>query len=86
MFFIIFSNFYQVALHLLSEREKDDLCQLVDTMVCFSITYRNSKPELPEKTQRYGATTNAVPLSLEPPLHDYVNFKVCFDSVVVYAL
>ncbi|URE09839.1 chromosome transmission fidelity protein 18 [Musa troglodytarum] len=64
-----------VALHLLSEREKDDLCQLVDTMVCFSITYRNSKPELPEKTQRYGATTNAVPLSLDPPLHDYVNFK-----------
>ncbi|KAJ8483655.1 hypothetical protein OPV22_016140 [Ensete ventricosum] len=64
-----------VASHLLSEREKDDLCQLVDTMVCFSITYRNSKPELPDKTQRYGATANAVPLSLDPPLHDYVNFK-----------
>ncbi|WOL00712.1 chromosome transmission fidelity protein [Canna indica] len=64
-----------VALHLLSEREKDDLCQLVDTMVSFSITYKNSKPDPLDKTPKYGATTDTLPLTLDPPVHDYVNFK-----------
>ncbi|XP_058094701.1 uncharacterized protein LOC131240469 [Magnolia sinica] len=64
-----------VALHLLSEREKGDLAQLVDTMVSYSITYKNLKPEPQPITQRHEATSDASTLSFDPPIGDFVNFK-----------
>ncbi|XP_020107967.1 chromosome transmission fidelity protein 18 homolog isoform X2 [Ananas comosus] len=68
-------NLRPVALHLLSEREKDDLAQLVDTMVAYSITYKNSKPEPLEKILRHGTSADASPLFLDPPIDDFVKFK-----------
>ncbi|XP_072975263.1 uncharacterized protein [Typha angustifolia] len=55
-----------VALHLFSEREKDKLAQLVDTMFFYCITYTISKIEPPERMQGYGASPDAPPLSLDP--------------------
>ncbi|KAF8388368.1 hypothetical protein HHK36_027034 [Tetracentron sinense] len=70
-----FGAFCQVALHLLSEREKDDLAQLVDTMVSYSITYKNMKLEPLPSTPRHEATLDASALSFEPPITDFINFK-----------
>ncbi|XP_042394576.1 chromosome transmission fidelity protein 18 homolog isoform X1 [Zingiber officinale] len=64
-----------VSSHLLSEREKDDLCQLVDTMVSLSIMYKSSKADPPEKSHKYGSSIDVVQLTIDPPLHDYANFK-----------
>ncbi|XP_077250788.1 P-loop containing nucleoside triphosphate hydrolases superfamily protein [Tasmannia lanceolata] len=64
-----------VALQLLSEREKDDLNQLVDTMVSYSITYKNAKPERQPDAQRHEAPSEAPSLSFDPPIYDFVNFK-----------
>ncbi|KAH7672890.1 chromosome transmission fidelity protein 18 [Dioscorea alata] len=65
-----------VALHLLSEREKDDLAQLVDTMVLYSLTYKNSKPEPAQKLfNKLGASADALVPSLDPPINDFTNFK-----------
>ncbi|KAG1337747.1 chromosome transmission fidelity protein 18 [Cocos nucifera] len=65
----------QVALHLLSEKERDDLAQLVDTMVSYSVTYKNSKPEPPQKAHKYGAVPDASVLCLDPSIDDFVKFK-----------
>ncbi|KAG6507883.1 hypothetical protein ZIOFF_033236 [Zingiber officinale] len=65
----------KVSSHLLSEREKDDLCQLVDTMVSLSIMYKSSKADPPEKSHKYGSSIDVVQLIIDPPLHDYANFK-----------
>lgn len=73
-----------MALHLLSEREKDDLAQLVDTMVAYSITYKNSKPEPLEKILRHGTSADASPLFLDPPIDDFVKFKVFPYSNCLY--
>ncbi|CAA6673279.1 unnamed protein product [Spirodela intermedia] len=64
-----------VALHLLSENEKGDLFQLVDTMVSYSITYKNSKPEAPAVPQKYGSSSDAPAFSFDPPIDELVNFK-----------
>ncbi|XP_010241140.1 PREDICTED: chromosome transmission fidelity protein 18 homolog [Nelumbo nucifera] len=64
-----------VALHLLSEREKDDLAQLVDTMVSYSITYKNTKPEPLSAISRHETSLDTSELSFEPPIHDFINFK-----------
>ncbi|PKA48644.1 hypothetical protein AXF42_Ash021053 [Apostasia shenzhenica] len=64
-----------VALHLLSERERDDLAKLVNTMVCYSVTYKNSKVEHLQGPQNHGATSDIPMLSLDPPIHIFVNFK-----------
>ncbi|XP_026387947.1 chromosome transmission fidelity protein 18 homolog [Papaver somniferum] len=64
-----------VALHLLSEREKNDMSQLVNTMVSFSISYKNMNPQTPANTPRYGAALDAPTLSLDPPIGNFINFK-----------
>ncbi|XXG39699.1 hypothetical protein AAC387_Pa01g0590 [Persea americana] len=64
-----------VALHLLSEREKDDLAQLVDTMVSYSITYKNLKFEPQPSMQRHEEASDAPVLSFDPPIGDFVNYK-----------
>ncbi|XP_073010337.1 uncharacterized protein [Typha latifolia] len=68
-------NLRPVALHLFSEREKDELAELIDTMVSYCITYKISKIEPRERMQRYGASPDAPPLSLDPPINDFINFK-----------
>ncbi|KAI3915604.1 hypothetical protein MKX01_015429, partial [Papaver californicum] len=65
-----------VALHLLSEREKNDMSQLVNTMVSFSISYKNMNPETPANTARYGAALDSPTLSMDPPIGNFINFKV----------
>uniref|UniRef100_A0A1D1XQK4 Chromosome transmission fidelity protein 18 homolog n=1 Tax=Anthurium amnicola TaxID=1678845 RepID=A0A1D1XQK4_9ARAE len=64
-----------VALHLLSEREKEDLTQLVDTMVSYSIAYKTSKPESLMVSQKHGSSSDASIFSFDPPIDEFVNFK-----------
>ena len=67
-------------MNLLSEREKDDLAQLVDTMVSYSLTYKNSKPEPAQKLfVKLGMSADALVPSLDPPINDFINFKVNFE-------
>ena len=75
--FLTVQDFFQVALNLLSEREKDELVQLVDTMVSYSVTYRNTK-FAPQERANISVVPHDVPsLSLYPPISDVINFKVC---------
>ncbi|KAF6141075.1 hypothetical protein GIB67_006520 [Kingdonia uniflora] len=64
-----------VALHLQSERENDDLSQLVDTMLSYTITYKNSILELPASTLRYEAYADTSTLVFDPPINEFINFK-----------
>ncbi|XP_078174461.1 P-loop containing nucleoside triphosphate hydrolases superfamily protein [Carex rostrata] len=69
-------NLRPVALNLLSEGEKDELHELVDTMVSYSLTYKYSKGDPQEKMQKpFADTSEDLPLSLDPPISDFVNFK-----------
>ncbi|KAL6648399.1 hypothetical protein ACP70R_012623 [Stipagrostis hirtigluma subsp. patula] len=64
-----------VALNLLSEREKEELMQLVDTMVSYSVTYKNTK-FAPQERANVPLVTHDVPsLSFDPPINDVINFK-----------
>ncbi|KAG0481825.1 hypothetical protein HPP92_009909 [Vanilla planifolia] len=51
-----------VSLHLFSEREKDDLAQLVGTMVTYSLTYKNARDENLQVPDKPGSTFD---------VHDY---------------
>lgn len=64
-----------VALNLLSEREKDELVQLVDTMVSYSVTYRNTKFVPQEKANLSVVPHEVSSLSLYPPINDVINFE-----------
>ncbi|KAM2991742.1 hypothetical protein FF2_044061 [Malus domestica] len=63
-----------VALHLLSEKEKNDLAQLVSTMVSYSIAHRSMKADLLPSNPRHEAA-DASSLSFDPPINDFINFK-----------
>lgn len=65
------------ALHLLTEREKNDLAQLVDTMASYSITYKNCKTEKAEKSFKYGLVSDFTDLCLDPPIEEYARFQDC---------
>jgi chromosome transmission fidelity protein 18 len=65
-----------VAIQLLSEREKNDLAQLVSTMVSYSITYKNIKSDPMSANPRHEATSDASSISFNPPIDDFINFKV----------
>lgn len=76
---LIVSEFVsQVALHLLSQKDKNDLAQLVSTMVSYSVTYKNVKSSPLSSNQEYEATLDASALSFDPPICDFINFKVFF--------
>lgn len=62
---------------MLSEREKDELVQLVDTMVSYSVTYRNTKFVPQEKANLSVVPHEVSSLSLYPPINDVINFEVC---------
>ncbi|XP_068662997.1 uncharacterized protein [Aristolochia californica] len=68
-------NLRPVALHLLSEIEKNDLAQLLDKMVSYAITYKNLKPETQPGIQRHEAASDAPALALDPPIGDFISFK-----------
>uniref|UniRef100_A0A0A9F116 Uncharacterized protein n=1 Tax=Arundo donax TaxID=35708 RepID=A0A0A9F116_ARUDO len=64
-----------VAMNLLSERDKEELVQLVDTMVSYSVTYKNKMPQ-PQERANVPALSHDVPsLCFEPPINDVINFK-----------
>lgn len=63
-----------VALHLLSEKEKNDLAQLVSTMVSYSITHRSIKSDpLPSSLGHQAADVSE--LSFDPPISGFINFQ-----------
>ncbi|GJN08361.1 hypothetical protein PR202_ga26272 [Eleusine coracana subsp. coracana] len=64
-----------VALNLLSEREKKELVQIVDTMVSYSVTYKNTKFQPQEKPNVSVVSHDVHSLSFDPPINDIIRFK-----------
>lgn len=60
---------------MLSENEKNDLHQLVSKMVSYSITYKNVKLN-PLSSDRSNEASDTLGLAFDPPIADFVNFKV----------
>ncbi|KAF2314122.1 hypothetical protein GH714_022418 [Hevea brasiliensis] len=69
------STLRPVALHILSQKDRNDLAQLVSTMVSYSVTYKNIKSNPLSCNQEYEATLDASAISLDPPIFDFINFK-----------
>ncbi|RDX92278.1 Chromosome transmission fidelity protein 18-like protein, partial [Mucuna pruriens] len=63
-----------VALQLLSDKEKNDLAQLVSTMVSYTITYKTTKSDLLPHTLKC-EVADGLALSLVPPISVFINFK-----------
>ena len=65
-------------MHLLTEREKNEMAQLVKTMVSYAITYRNKKtdPLLPGNKLKNEVAIDTPVLSFDPPIAEFVNFEV----------
>ncbi|XP_012092645.1 chromosome transmission fidelity protein 18 homolog isoform X2 [Jatropha curcas] len=69
------STLRPVASHLLSQKDKNDLAQLVNMMVSYSITYKNVKSDHLSSDQEHEAALDATALSFDPPICDFINFK-----------
>ncbi|CAL1384459.1 unnamed protein product [Linum trigynum] len=69
------STIRPVSLHLLSEKEKNDMDQLVNTMVSYSVTYKNVRPNLLSSKPEQEAAADASTLSFDPPITEFINFK-----------
>ncbi|KAF3792213.1 Chromosome transmission fidelity protein [Nymphaea thermarum] len=63
-----------VALHLLTEREKEDLKQLVDTMISYSVNYKNKEPTSTNILANE-VILKASSLTLDPPFLEFINYK-----------
>ena len=63
----------QVAAQLLSPKEKDEVAQLVDTMLGFGISYRHPKPGMLKANHSMEGQSA---LALDPPIDNLVKFKV----------
>nr|KYP50805.1 Chromosome transmission fidelity protein 18 isogeny [Cajanus cajan] len=63
-----------VALQLLSDNEKNDLAQLVSTMVSYALTYKTMKLDMLPQTLKC-EVADGLALSLVPPISDFINFK-----------
>lgn len=63
----------QVAAQLLTAKEKDEVAQLVDTMLGFGISYKHPKPG--QFRAEYGMEGLSV-LALNPPVDTLVKYKV----------
>lgn len=74
-----------MALHLLNEKEKKDLIQLVNTMVSYSITYKSIKSNPLSSNPRHEVGVDASVLTFDPPLCDLIHFKVSglFSPVIL---
>ncbi|XVF38043.1 hypothetical protein REPUB_Repub20aG0063800 [Reevesia pubescens] len=68
-------NLRPVALHLLSETEKNNLAQLVNVMVSYSITYKNMKSDSLSNNLGNEAVLDASALSFEPPIGEFITYK-----------
>lgn len=64
-----------VAVHLLSDKEKNDMFQLVNTMVSYSLTYKNQKADPVPSILRHETVVDVSMLSFDPPIGDLINFK-----------
>jgi chromosome transmission fidelity protein 18 len=64
-----------VASHLLNPNEKEEMVQLVDTMLAFGLLYKHSKPSHFTSKTVYGGELQGV-LVLDPPIDSLVKFKV----------
>ncbi|KAL7177426.1 hypothetical protein ACSBR2_030732 [Camellia fascicularis] len=64
-----------VAVHLLSEKDKNDMAQLVNTMVSCCITYKSLKSDPLASASRHDAVSDTSMLSFDPPIGDLINFK-----------
>lgn len=79
--------FSQVAVHLLSDKEKKDMVQLVNTMVSYSMTYKNQKADPVPSILRHEAVVEDSMLSFDPPIGDLINFKVSvFSCGITYEM
>ncbi|KAL0548042.1 hypothetical protein IC582_012483 [Cucumis melo] len=63
------------AMHLLSEKEKDDFTQLVNVMVSYAISYKQIKTDPHSNSSRHEATLDGSVLALDPPIDGFVCFK-----------
>ncbi|CAM6015088.1 unnamed protein product [Sphagnum balticum] len=63
-----------VASHLLNPNEKEEMVQLVDTMLAFGLLYKHSKPSHFTSKTVYGGELQGV-LVLDPPIDSLVKFK-----------
>lgn len=76
----------QVASHLLSDRQKEQLAGLVMLMCSYSLTYKNktqkSDPAL--SNLREEAASDTTVLALDPHLFDFISFKVLFLLLLVH--
>lgn len=68
--------FLQMAMHLLSEKEKDDLTQLVSVMVSYALSYKQIKSDPHPNSFRHEVTLDGSVLALDPPIDGFVSFKV----------
>lgn len=76
-----------MAVHLLSDKEKKDMFQLVNTMVSYSMTYKNLKADPVPSILRHDAVVDASMLSFDPPIGDLINFKVSiFSCAIIYSI
>ncbi|XP_022935346.1 chromosome transmission fidelity protein 18 homolog [Cucurbita moschata] len=64
-----------MAMHLLSEKEKDNLTQLVSVMVSYAISYKQIKSDPRLNNTRHEATLDGSVLALDPPIDGFVCFK-----------
>ncbi|OMO99864.1 hypothetical protein CCACVL1_03577 [Corchorus capsularis] len=65
----------KVALHLLSETEKNDLAQLVNVMVSYSITYKKMKSDSPSTQLGQETIVDASVLTFDPPIAEFIKYK-----------
>ena len=66
----------KATLNSLSEKEKADLDQLVGKMVSYSLTYAHVKSNPLPSDLGNGATSDVTGLAFDPPIADFINFKV----------
>lgn len=77
---------YQVALHSLSAKEKNDLAQLVSTMVSYSLTYKNTKSDPLLNNLGNEVSHDVSTLSFNPPINEFITFKVCARWLIYCSL
>lgn len=67
--------YLQVAPQLLSVKEKEEVTELVDTMIGFGISYKHQKPGMARA--QYGVDAQSA-LVLDPPIDSLVKYTVVF--------
>lgn len=68
----------QVAAQLLTPKEKEELTQLVDTMISFGISYKHPKLGMLSANNSENILEGQSVLMLEPPLDMLVKFNVSY--------